>query len=159
MKKIILFALILLFPQIVFSEMKQKTQGNVNNLPVNNLGTSASTPPARPTPDSGPISNTFPQWANFSVTSTPGGSAAGQAAASIKCQELGSGWRLPNLSEVSSNNSFNVSWLNANHPVGLIYLQEGGVSWLQPGGQVAAGLAFVYGQTSFALTKILCYHP
>jgi hypothetical protein len=36
MKKIILILLVLLFPQLVFSGMKQKTQGNADNLPINN---------------------------------------------------------------------------------------------------------------------------
>jgi hypothetical protein len=154
-KKKILILLILLFPQIVFSEMRQKTQGNTNNLPINNADI-PPTPSAGPTPDSGPLTNVYPQWAYFNFTTN--GTQEGQTLAENKCQTLGSGWRLPTLAETRPLNVI-AAFIDSNIPPtsspgynSFFYVSTGLV---QKGSTVPS---YLFSFFNAQIPKVICYH-
>lgn len=160
MKKKILILLILLFPQIVFSEMRQKTQGNTNNLPINNADIPPApippTPSAGPTPDSGPLTNVYPQWAYFNFTTN--GTQEGQTLAENKCQTLGSGWRLPTLAETRPSNII-AAFIDSNIPPtsspgysSFFYVSTGLV---QKGSTVPS---YLFSFFNAQIPKVICYH-
>lgn len=161
MKKKILILLIFIFPEVVFSAMYQKTQGNLNNLPVNNseaLTPAPTTPPTPelptgPVPDSGPLSNVYPQFAYFS--SEAYSSRDGHALAQAKCETLGPGWRLPSIEETTPGQS--VSMISDNFPAYSFYYHSTGTSSTNEDGTTTGNNWYFY--MSVPIQKILCYHP
>jgi len=105
------------------------------------------------TPDSGALSNSYPQWAYFNHTLSD--SSANATIANTQCQSLGSGWRLPSYSETGPGTY--VAWLDQNIGRGVQLFNSSGISGLQGAGWTTS-TNFPY-SSGFTINRIACYHP
>jgi hypothetical protein len=106
-----------------------------------------------PTPDSGPVSGNFPQWAYFNISMSD--SAANATVANNKCATIGAGWRLPTYSETGPGTY--VAWLDQNIGRGVQLFNSSGITNLQGAGWTTD---YNYPQGSgFTINRIACYHP
>lgn len=105
------------------------------------------------TPDSGALSNSYPQWAYFNRTSNDSSSNA--SSANTLCATLGSGWRIPTYDETGPGTY--VAWLDQNIGRGVQFFNSSGISNLQGAGWTTS---YNYPYSSgFTINRIACYHP
>jgi hypothetical protein len=105
-------------------------------------------------PDSGALTNSYPQWAYFNTTALSD-SSANATIANTKCQTLGSGWRLPTHSEAGPGT--HVTWLDQNIGHNNNFFNNSNGTTQLNNSAYTGTYNYPY-DSGFTINRIACYH-